>query len=199
MGRGIDTSWPGCSTSRRCWTRSGRRCNRHPAAGRRHDTEAIARYTAVLGKLATSYSVDKNGRASPLAVPGDEARRGRGPRLDGRRLREVGFSRCGGSLCGPRRSRPPGVRRSTGTASRFRTGSAGSCRPTTASSSPGSRPLGEHVVVAGADHPRRGLTLILLANSDGLEKAFAPNSGDVTVSPFAEEGVPGAVRPLGVA
>lgn len=34
--------------------------------------------------------------------------------------------------------------------------------------------------------PERGLTLILLANSDGLEKAFAPAAGDVTVSPFAK-------------
>ncbi len=34
--------------------------------------------------------------------------------------------------------------------------------------------------------PGRGLTLVLLANSDGLEKAFAPAQGDVTVSPFAK-------------
>jgi CubicO group peptidase (beta-lactamase class C family) len=32
--------------------------------------------------------------------------------------------------------------------------------------------------------PRRGLTLILLANSDGLAKPFALAAGDVTVSPF---------------
>lgn len=33
--------------------------------------------------------------------------------------------------------------------------------------------------------PRRELTLILLANSDGLVKPFAPAAGDVTASPFA--------------
>jgi CubicO group peptidase (beta-lactamase class C family) len=34
--------------------------------------------------------------------------------------------------------------------------------------------------------PRRGLTLILLANSDGLAKPFTLASGDVTVSPFGK-------------
>ena len=33
--------------------------------------------------------------------------------------------------------------------------------------------------------PRRGLTLILLANSQGLARPFALSAGDVTVSPFA--------------
>ena len=33
--------------------------------------------------------------------------------------------------------------------------------------------------------PRRGLTLILLANSQGLVRPFALSAGDVTVSPFA--------------
>jgi CubicO group peptidase (beta-lactamase class C family) len=32
--------------------------------------------------------------------------------------------------------------------------------------------------------PGRGLTLVLLANGDGLVKAFAPSAGDVTISPF---------------
>jgi len=32
--------------------------------------------------------------------------------------------------------------------------------------------------------PGRGLTLVLLANGDGLIKAFAPTAGDVTISPF---------------
>jgi CubicO group peptidase (beta-lactamase class C family) len=32
--------------------------------------------------------------------------------------------------------------------------------------------------------PGRGLTLILLANSDGLVKPFSPAAGDVTISPF---------------
>ena len=33
--------------------------------------------------------------------------------------------------------------------------------------------------------PSRGMTLILVANSDGLVKPFAMSTGDVTVSPFA--------------
>jgi CubicO group peptidase (beta-lactamase class C family) len=33
--------------------------------------------------------------------------------------------------------------------------------------------------------PRRGLTLILLANSQGLSRPFSLAAGDVTVSPFA--------------
>ena len=33
--------------------------------------------------------------------------------------------------------------------------------------------------------PRRGLTLILLANSSGLTRPFALAAGDVSVSPFA--------------
>lgn len=32
--------------------------------------------------------------------------------------------------------------------------------------------------------PGRGLTMILLANGDGLVKAFSPAAGDVTISPF---------------
>ena len=32
--------------------------------------------------------------------------------------------------------------------------------------------------------PARGITLILLANSDGLVKPFALTTGDLTVSPF---------------
>jgi CubicO group peptidase (beta-lactamase class C family) len=33
--------------------------------------------------------------------------------------------------------------------------------------------------------PARGLTLILMANSDGLVKLYSPTNGDVSVSPFA--------------
>ena len=33
--------------------------------------------------------------------------------------------------------------------------------------------------------PLRRLTLVLLANSDGLVKPFALSAGDVTTSPFA--------------
>jgi hypothetical protein len=33
--------------------------------------------------------------------------------------------------------------------------------------------------------PARGLTLILMANSDGLLKLYSPANGDVTLSPFA--------------
>jgi CubicO group peptidase (beta-lactamase class C family) len=34
--------------------------------------------------------------------------------------------------------------------------------------------------------PNRGLTLIMMANSDGLVKLYSPMSGDVSVSPFAK-------------
>ena len=33
--------------------------------------------------------------------------------------------------------------------------------------------------------PSKGMTLVLMANSDGLVKPFALSAGDVTVSPFA--------------
>jgi len=33
--------------------------------------------------------------------------------------------------------------------------------------------------------PARGLTLVLLANSNGLVKPFGLSAGDLTVSPFA--------------
>jgi CubicO group peptidase (beta-lactamase class C family) len=42
--------------------------------------------------------------------------------------------------------------------------------------------------------PRRGLTLILLANSDGLVRPFALAEGDVAVSPFAKLFLAGFVR-----
>jgi CubicO group peptidase (beta-lactamase class C family) len=34
--------------------------------------------------------------------------------------------------------------------------------------------------------PERGLTLILMANSDGLLKLYSPHDGDITLSPFAK-------------
>ena len=34
--------------------------------------------------------------------------------------------------------------------------------------------------------PARGLTLILLANADGLVKPFSLEAGDVTMSPFGQ-------------
>jgi hypothetical protein len=34
--------------------------------------------------------------------------------------------------------------------------------------------------------PARGLTLILMANSDGLVRLYSPTNGDVSVSPFAK-------------
>ncbi len=34
--------------------------------------------------------------------------------------------------------------------------------------------------------PARGLTLILMANSDGLVRLYSPANGDVSVSPFAK-------------
>jgi hypothetical protein len=33
--------------------------------------------------------------------------------------------------------------------------------------------------------PARGLTLIMMANSDGLVRLYSPTNGDVSLSPFA--------------
>ena len=33
--------------------------------------------------------------------------------------------------------------------------------------------------------PERGMTMIVMANSDGLVKLYSPAKGDVTLSPFA--------------
>ena len=72
------------------------------------------------------------------------------------------------------------------TASRCRTPTAGSCRTTTAGAI-----VWQYGVSDNASSsmiitlPQRGLTLILLANSQGLARPFDLSAGDVTVSPFA--------------
>ena len=42
--------------------------------------------------------------------------------------------------------------------------------------------------------PGRGVTMVLMANSDGLVKPFPLTAGDVTVSPFARLFLGFAVR-----
>ena len=62
----------------------------------------------------------------------------------------------------------------------------GSCRPTTARRSSGSSAWRENASSSlMITLPDRGLTLILMANSDGLVRLYSPANGDITLSPFA--------------
>ena len=152
------------------------------------DPADVERYAALLQRRATPYRVDDRARALPSSYP--ESAVGAdavdGPRDDGARSREVRSRvEAGNSARAAERSSTRGARRAR-TACRCRTASGGSCR----------RYNGEKVVwqFGMAENassslmitlPARGLTLILMANSDGLVKLYSPANGDVTLSPFA--------------
>ena len=156
------------------------------------DPQDLARYRQTLLKLAMPYKVDGKGRATPNDLPGVPIDAAGGLVSTVRDLARLDAA-LGSSpdrylrvrAAGPKRSRPRGVPRPSGAASRRRWVSAGSCNPT------GERVVWHFGYVQNGYSslilkvPSRGLTFIILANGDGLSAPFQLESGDVTRSLFA--------------
>ncbi len=151
------------------------------------DPVAVARYTRVLARLATPYAVDRSGRSSPSEYAATTITPASGLITTVRDFARFDVALREGVLLQPEtlaaawrapldragRPLPHGlgwfVQAYNGEPIVWQFGVAES-----ASSS---------IVVTV---PGRRLTLILLANSDGLVKPFQLASGDVTASPFAK-------------
>ena len=156
-----------------------------PAEGIPDDATA-ARYSAVLARLTTSYVVFEPGQASPFQHSAATLTTASGVVSTVRDLAQFDLALKQGLLLTPEMLAlawsTPAVPERSG---RCRTGWGGSC----------SRYNGQPVVwqfgVSEASSsfwitlPSRRLTMILLANSDGLVKPFVLTPGDVLASPFA--------------
>ena len=155
-----------------------------PAEG--FTASALQRYAAVLGRLATPYSVDARGRATPSSYAAPTLTPASGLISTVRDLEQFDLAMKKGVLL-----RPEWL------------GLAWT-PPAGASGQPLPHAYGWFVQVYNGERiawqfgvgdnasssllitvPRRGVTLILLANSQGLARPLPLSAGDVTVSPFA--------------
>jgi CubicO group peptidase (beta-lactamase class C family) len=155
-----------------------------PAEG--FTASALQRYSDVLGRLATPYAVDTRGRATPSTYVASTLTPASGMIATVRDLEQFDLALKKGVLLRPEWQAlmwsPP-------------TSANGQPLPHASGwfvqSYNGERIIWQFGVSDGASSsmlitvPRRGLTLILLANSQGLARPFALSAGDVTVSPFA--------------
>jgi CubicO group peptidase (beta-lactamase class C family) len=147
---------------------------------------AIPRYAAVLGRLATPYSVDSRARATPS------------------RYAATTLTPRGGLISTVRDFAQLDLALKKGALVRAETLAAAWTPPVDSSGSRLPHGLGWFVQTYNGERivwqfgqgdnasssmvltvPARGLTLILEANSDGLAKSFNLAAGDVTASPFA--------------
>ena len=147
---------------------------------------ALQRYSDVLRRLATPYAVDARGRATPSAYVASTLTPASGLISTVRDLEQFDLALKKGVLVRsdvlPLAWTPP-------------TGANGQPLPHAygwfVQDYNGERIVWQFGVSDNASSsmiitaPRRGLTLILLANSQGLARPFALSAGDVTVSPFA--------------
>jgi CubicO group peptidase (beta-lactamase class C family) len=155
-----------------------------PAEG--FSASTLQRYSDTLRRLATPYSVDARGRATPSSYVASTLTPASGLISTVRDLEQFDLSLKKGILL-----RPEWL-------------SLAYTPPTNASGQPlphalgwfvqaynGERVVWQYGVSDNANSsmiitvPRRAVTLILLANSQGLARPFALSAGDVTVSPFA--------------
>jgi CubicO group peptidase (beta-lactamase class C family) len=147
----------------------------------------LARYTDVLQRLATFYSVDKSGRAAPTPHPALTLTASSGLIGSADDLAKFDLALKRG-IVAPAEQLALAWR-----------------NPTTPAGQPlphgygwfvqnynGSRVVWQYGMTDGASSSLmitvlpRGLTLILTANSDGLAKGFGLPAGDVTASPFGK-------------
>ena len=150
------------------------------------DAATAARYSAVLARLTTSYLVSRTGAGEPVPALGHDAHHGQRRGLDRARSRAVRRRAQAGPAAHARDAgaglEPAGRSRACRAC---RTGSGGSCR-----SYNGQLVVWQFGVSESSSSflmtlPSRRLTMILLANSDGLVKPFVLAPGDVLASPFA--------------
>jgi CubicO group peptidase (beta-lactamase class C family) len=147
---------------------------------------ALERYSGVLRRLATPYTVDARGRATPSSYVASTLTPASGLISTVRDLEQFDLALKKGVVL-----RPESL-------------SLAWTPPADANGQPLPHAYGWFVQNSGGERlvwqfgvsdnatssmvimvPRRGLTLILLANSQGLARPFALSAGDVTVSPFA--------------
>ena len=151
----------------------------------------VERYTAVLQRQATPYAVDDRGRATHSSYPesaavADAVDAARSPPFA---ILRNSISRCGREFSSSPETLDAGVERA-----RHATG--GLALPHGmgwfVQSYNGEKVVWQFGMAENASSslmitlPARGLTLILMANSDGLVKLYSPANGDVSVSPFAK-------------
>ncbi|HSL23846.1 MAG TPA: serine hydrolase domain-containing protein [Vicinamibacterales bacterium] len=150
------------------------------------DPPTSARYRAILERLATPYAVDRrNGRASPTTHPVTELTPALGIISSVRDLAQFDLALRKGVLLRPE------------------TVDAAWRNPLSAEGQPlphgigwfvqtykGERVVWQFGIAENASSslivtvPARNVTLIMLANSDGLVSSFAPEEGDLSISPF---------------
>jgi CubicO group peptidase (beta-lactamase class C family) len=146
---------------------------------------AVARYLGVLGRLATPYAVDQSGRASQSQYP------------------ETTLTPSSGLISTVRDIAQFDLATKKGVLLRADTLALARRPPLDSNGRPLPHGLGWFVQAYKGETivwqfgltpnassalvimvPARGITLVLLANSDGLTKPFALATGDVTASPF---------------
>lgn len=145
----------------------------------------LERYADALRRLATPYSVDKRGRATPSSYVASALTPASGLIASIRDLEQFDLRLKGDYLSPEWRAlawTPP-------------TGANGQPLPHAhgwfVQDYNGDRLVWQFGVSDNASSsmiimvPRRGVTLMLLANSHGLARPFSLSAGDVTVSPFA--------------
>ena len=147
---------------------------------------ALQRYADVLPRLATPYAVDERGRATPSSYVASTLTPASGLISTVQDLEHFDLALKNGVLLG---------REWLALAWTPPTGASGQSLPHAlgwfVQAYNGEPIVWQFGVSDNASSsmlitmPRRGLTLILLANSPGLARPFALSAGDVTVSPFA--------------
>ncbi len=151
------------------------------------DALSVERYAAVLGRLATPYTTDRSGHATPSRYPAVTLKPSTGLISTVRDVARFDLALRQGVLL------QPDTLMAAWRAPLDRSGRplphglgwfVQSYNGETIAWQFGVSDNASSALVMTA--PARGLTLILMANSDVLVKPFAPTAGDVTVSPFAQ-------------
>jgi CubicO group peptidase (beta-lactamase class C family) len=156
-----------------------------PAAGSVFTSSALARYQTILGRLATPYLVDSRGRASASQYAATTLLASRGVISTVRDLGQFVLGVRRGIIVRPE---------TLALAWRAPVGAGGQRMPHGlgwfVQSYNGETVVWQFGVSDNTSSslmvtvPGRGLTLVLLANSDGLNKPFPLAAGDLTASPF---------------
>jgi CubicO group peptidase (beta-lactamase class C family) len=156
-----------------------------PAEG--FTAQDLEKYAGALGRLATPYSVDKRGRATPSSYVASTLTPASGLISSIRDLEKFDLALKNGNL----------ISSANWLALMFTPPPGGNGQPLPhafgwfAQDYNGDRVVWQFGVSDNASSsmiitvPRRGVTLILLANSQGLARPFSLTVGDITVSPFA--------------
>lgn len=150
------------------------------------DADDLDRYASVLGRMAVPYRVDRNGRASRGEYPAPAVDAATGLVSTARDLAKFDAALTTGDLLEPE---------TLAVAWSNVVSTSGTPMPTGlgwfVQNYNGERVVWHFGVIPNASSsllihvPGRRLTLVLLANSDGLSGTASLNEGDVTASPFA--------------